>query len=51
MRGVITARHVVSNARLIMREFGFRCLVRCMRACLFGPRTTFLDIAWEKHRD
>jgi hypothetical protein len=50
MDGVIRGREVVTNARLIVREFGVRCLFRCIRACLFGPRTTFLECAWEKSK-
>jgi hypothetical protein len=50
MDGVIRGRDVLANARVIAREYGVWCLVRCLRACLFGPRTTFLDIVWEKHQ-
>ncbi len=48
MDGVIRGRDVLTNFRLIWREFGFRCLVRCVRACVMGPKTTFLQIVWEK---
>lgn len=51
MHGVITGRHVVFNARLIWREFGPACLARCVWACFFGPKTTFLNIMWESSRD
>ena len=50
MDGVITGKHVATHARLIWREYGFRCLFRCVKAVLFGPRTTFLEIVWEKTR-
>lgn len=51
MNGVITGREVASNFRLIWREFGFRCLLRCFGACLARRRRTFLEIAWEsRHR-
>lgn len=50
MDGVIRGRDVLANARLIANEFGLRCLFRCFRACLFGPRTTFLDCVWEKKK-
>jgi hypothetical protein len=44
MRGLITEREVFRNLPLIWREFGFRCLVRCVRA-LFRPEpTTFLEV-------
>lgn len=51
MIGVITGRDVVVNFRLIWREFGFRCLLRCLWVAargLKGPRTTFLDVAFRK---
>ncbi len=47
MNGVITGRDVASHFRLIWREFGFRCLVRCVGACLARRRRMFLEIAWE----
>ena len=50
MDGVITGRHVLSHMRLIWREYGPRCLLRCLKAVLFGPRTTFLEIVWEKKK-
>lgn len=48
MVGVITGKEVAANVRLIVREFGWRCLLRCVRASLMGPRTTFLDLVWER---
>lgn len=50
MDGVVRGRDVVANARLIAREFGLLVLFRCFRACVFGPRTTFLECVWEKRR-
>ncbi|MCU0700225.1 MAG: hypothetical protein MUC96_27270 [Myxococcaceae bacterium] len=51
MNGVITGRELVSHFRLIWREFGFRCLVRCAACCLARRRRTFLEIAWESRRE
>ena len=48
MVGVITGKEVAANFRLIWREFGLRCLLRCLRVAVVGPRTTFLDLIWEK---
>ncbi|MBX7115306.1 MAG: hypothetical protein K1X64_13335 [Myxococcaceae bacterium] len=50
MRGVITGIDVVMNCRLIWREFGLRCLLRCLVASLEMGRktTTFLDVAFRK---
>jgi hypothetical protein len=48
MRGVITTRDVMKNSVLIWREFGPRCLARCLWACVCGPKTTFLTIAFRK---
>ncbi len=44
MRGLITHRDVIGNARLIWREFGLRCLFRCLAALLSRKRTTFLAL-------
>jgi hypothetical protein len=44
MRGVITGREVMRNARLIRREFGLRCLARCLWVLLTRKRATFLDV-------
>ena len=44
MRGVITTRHLVTHAPLIMRLFGVRAYFKCV-ACVIrkGGRATFLD--------
>ncbi len=47
MDGVITGREVLAHFRLIWREFGFGCLLRCVRASLLRERSTFLSIAWK----
>ncbi len=48
MVGVITGRDVVLNCRLIYKEFGFRCLVRCLWVASVGTRSTFLEVAFKK---
>lgn len=51
MQGVITGRDVLKNSVLIYREFGPRCLMRCLLACCtgaLGAKTTFLMIAFRK---
>ena len=45
MLGVITSRDVLKNPLLIWREFGPRCLLRCLRAMLRSRPTTFLEVA------
>ncbi len=50
MIGVITSRDVLQNLRLIWAEYGFGCLARCLFACAFGPKTTFLEIAFKKQK-
>ncbi len=45
MRGIITARDVFRNLPLIWREFGIRCLFRCVGALLSSQPTTFLEVA------
>ena len=49
MNGVITTKDVFANFRVIYREFGFRCLVRCLW-CIVDPHknTTFLEVAFRK---
>lgn len=48
MRGVITIRDVVQNLGLVLREFGPRCLFRCLIASVRGQKTTFLEVAFRK---
>ena len=51
MQGVITGRDVLRNSMLIWKEFGPRCLMRCLLACCtgaVGPKKTFLMIAFKK---
>lgn len=50
MNGVITGRDVATHFRVIWREFGWWCLLRCVGACLARQRRTFLEIAWESQR-
>jgi len=45
MRGVITKRDIIENFGLIWREFGLRCLARCLSAVVSGRSTTFLELA------
>jgi hypothetical protein len=47
MRGVITGREIAHHAGLIRREFGMRCLVRCLWALAIGQPITFLELAWQ----
>jgi hypothetical protein len=44
MRGIITGRDVVRHVGIIYREFGARCLVRCLWVLAIGKQTTFLDV-------
>lgn len=46
MKGVITSRHLILNARIIISEFGFGCYLRCVRRALFHRgEATFLETA------
>jgi hypothetical protein len=40
MRGIITGRDVILNVWIILREFGVRCLLRCLWVLASGRRTT-----------
>lgn len=45
MKGIITNRHLVTNASVIIREFGVTAYVRCVAACVFARRpVTFLEM-------
>jgi len=45
MSGVITTRDVLTNLGLIRREFGLRCVVRCLWTVIRRKPTTFLEVA------
>lgn len=42
MQGVVTGRDVIIHTVLIVREFGPRAYLRCVRAALSGRPCTFL---------
>ena len=44
MRGVITRRDILANSVLIIRLWGVRSYVRCLRAALSSAPTTFLEV-------
>jgi hypothetical protein len=48
MNGSITGRHVLTHSMIIVREFGARCYLRCIKAVLFREHKTFLDCAFQK---
>ena len=48
MRGLITNREVRDNLRVIWKEFGLRCLLRCLWVQLDGRQTTFLDVVFKR---
>jgi hypothetical protein len=44
MKGVITKRHLLTQAAVIIKEFGLPVYLHCLRAVLFGQEhVTFLD--------
>ena len=43
VRGVITSRHVLTHAALIVREFGMTAFLRCCLAIVQRKNTTFLE--------
>ena len=45
MYGVITTKDVLANLGLIWREFGGRCVLRCLMTLVSGKPTTFLEVA------
>jgi hypothetical protein len=44
MRGVITRKEVVKHSLLIIRLWGLRCYLRCLRAALSSSPSTFLEV-------
>ena len=46
MTGNITGRHILRHPMVIVREFGARCYLRCLKAVLLCERKTFLDCAF-----
>ena len=52
MRGLITSRHIVTNAPTIIHEFGMGAYLRCIAACMFSRRNvTFLEVVMRLHGD
>ena len=44
MKGLVTTRHLLTHARLIVRLFGARAYCRCLLAALRHPgKATFLQ--------
>lgn len=43
MRGIITTRHLVTNAPTIIHEFGVGAYLRCIRGVLSRRPVTFLE--------
>jgi hypothetical protein len=46
MRGVITGKDVIRHSVTILRHFGPRCYVRCLRAALSPRPSTFLEVVY-----
>ena len=46
MTGNITGRHVLRHPQVIVRAFGARCYLRCLKAMLLGETKTFLECAF-----
>lgn len=44
MAGVISTKHLVTEAAGIIREFGFKLYLRCVVKVLTGQQFTFLDM-------
>jgi hypothetical protein len=43
VRGVITTRHVLTHAALIVREFGLAVFLRCCLVIVWRRKATFLQ--------
>ncbi len=45
MRGLITTRHLLTNAPVIIKEFGLWAYLRCLRTTFLSRRkVTFLEV-------
>ena len=44
--GVITGKDVLKNSLTIVRLWGTKCYLRCLRAALSSEPTTFLQVMW-----
>lgn len=52
MQGLITTRHLVTNAPTIIHEFGMVAYVRCVAACVLARReVTFLEVVLRLRSD
>ncbi len=49
MRGVITRRDVLLHSAMIVRLFGPRAYLRCLRAAFRAEPTTFLQTVFVSH--
>jgi hypothetical protein len=45
MKGLITTRHLILNARTIISEFGISAYFRCVKNVIIHRQTTFLESA------
>ncbi len=51
MRGIITTRHLVTNAPTIIHEFGMVAYMRCVAAAVLSKReVTFLEVVMRLRR-
>jgi len=50
IRGVITSRHVLTHAALIVREFGLDAFLRCCLAIVTRRKATSLECAFSHPR-
>jgi hypothetical protein len=46
MVGVITGKDVLKNSLTIVRLWGPKCYLRCLRAALSSEPSTFLQVVW-----
>ncbi len=48
IQGLITSKDLLRHAGNIIRNYGVRRYLRCLRALLSGRRTTFLELIWAR---
>jgi hypothetical protein len=48
IQGLITSKDVLLHTSAIVRGYGIRCYLECLRALISRRRTTFLEVVWHR---
>ena len=50
MQRRLTSKHLMTNAPVIIHEFGVLAFMRCCARCLIRPRATFAELVMQLHQ-